>query len=177
MFRDRCGHQDSKQPIILVAHYFKGYDGYFVLNYLYDNNLLPRTIFTGCKIMCLNIEPLNIKFIDSINFLSMALSKFPATFELKELKKGYFPHLFNTLLNQNYIGPMPDVCFYKPNTMMEEDRNKFVLWHNSEIQMHKVFNMQQELVSYCISDDTILREGCQKYRDMCQEMIYIDRFM
>jgi hypothetical protein len=38
----------------------------------------------------------------------MGLSKIPKTLNLKELKKGFFPHLFNIPENQNYIGPMPE---------------------------------------------------------------------
>ncbi len=34
----------------------------------------------------------------------MALSKMPKTSGLSELKKGYFPHLFNTPDNQKYVG-------------------------------------------------------------------------
>jgi hypothetical protein len=32
------------------------------------------------------------------------LSKMPKTFGLSELKKGYFPHLFNTPDNQKFVG-------------------------------------------------------------------------
>ena len=177
VFRDRCGHQDIKQPLILVAHYFKGYDGYFVLRYLNDNNLLPHIILTGSKIMLLDIESLNIKFIDSINFLPMPLSKFPATFNLSELKKGYFPHKFNTLPNQAYIGLMPDIQHYQPDKMSEEARTQFLQWHASETMARKNFDLQQELKDYCISDVTILREGCQKYRALCLEMFTMDPFV
>jgi hypothetical protein len=36
----------------------------------------------------------------------MALAKLPKCFDLIELRKGYFPHFFNTLENQNYYGYM-----------------------------------------------------------------------
>ena len=172
VFQERCGHPDAKQPIILVAHYFKGYDGYFVLSYLYRNHLLPHPIFTGSKIMCLDVQPLNIKFIDSINFLPMALCKFPATFGILEMKKGYFPHLFNTMPNQTYIGRMPDSCHYQPDMMTEEGRNEFFKWYNTKVSANYHFNMQEELKSYCASDVAILREGCEKYRALCKEMFY-----
>lgn len=39
----------------------------------------------------------NVKFIDSLNYVPMVLSKLPKAFDLKPtLKKGYLPHLFNT---------------------------------------------------------------------------------
>ena len=44
-------------------------------------------------------------FLDSYQFLHMRLANFPETFGLTEMKKGYFPHLANTLANQKYLGP------------------------------------------------------------------------
>ena len=42
---------------------------------------------------------LNIRLLDSLNFLNMPLSQPPKSFELVEMKKGYFPHLYNTQEN------------------------------------------------------------------------------
>ena len=56
----------------------------------------------------------NIKFLDSLFFISMALSEFANSFELNELKKGFFPHSFNNPENQSYIGSYPDKKFYEP---------------------------------------------------------------
>ena len=44
--------------------------------------------------MSMEIQALRIKFIDSLNFVASALSAFPKTNGLKELKKG----LLSTLL-------------------------------------------------------------------------------
>ena len=38
----------------------------------------------------------NKRFIDSYLFIPIPLSKFPTTFNLKELKKGYFPHFLTS---------------------------------------------------------------------------------
>ena len=46
-----------------------------------------------------------VLFLDSYQFLHMRLASFPDTFGLTEMKKGYFPHLANTLANQRYVGP------------------------------------------------------------------------
>ena len=59
----------------------------------------------------------NIRIMDSHNFVASPLSAFPKTFGLNELKKGYFPHYFNTNENQNYIGPIPDIKFYGADIM------------------------------------------------------------
>ena len=49
---------------------------------------------------------LNIRMIDSLNFLPMNLAKLPSTFGLEAMRKDYFPHLLNTTKNHNYIGPI-----------------------------------------------------------------------
>ena len=51
-------------------------------------------------------------FLDSINHIPGRLADFPKTFGFTELKKGYFPHYFNTPENQNYVGPIPDIKYY-----------------------------------------------------------------
>jgi len=85
-----------------------------ILKYLVDNTLKPFTIYNGTKLMLLEIKYLNIRIIDSSNFRQGPLSSFPKTFGLKELKKGYFPHFFNTV---EYIGILPDKKHYGFETM------------------------------------------------------------
>ena len=86
------------------VHNFKGYDWYFIFKYLYDDKVRPGLIMTGAKIMEMTVAESDIRFIDSLNFLPMPLSKFPKTFGLTELVKGYFPHFINTEENQHYVG-------------------------------------------------------------------------
>lgn len=92
-------------------------------------------------------KKLNIKIIDSLNFLPMALSKLPACFGLNELKKGYFPHLFNTKENQSYVGPLPELKFFSPDTMSTSARITFLKWY--EEHSTDEFDFQQEILSYC----------------------------
>ena len=100
-------NQEDLEKVIVVAHNFKGYDGYFILEELYNQHVTNlQQIVNGAKILSLEIP--NVKFIDSMNFFQMALSNFPKTFGIRELKKGFFPHFFNTQRNQNYVRYMPD---------------------------------------------------------------------
>ena len=93
----------------------------------------------------------------------MSLSKMPKTFGLSELKKGYFPHFFNTPANQNYIGDYPQSSFYGTDFMSVEENVKFLEWH--ERQKFKTFNLQRELEEYCRSDVDILLKSCLKFRE------------
>ena len=68
------------------------------------NAIKYDVIYRGAKSLSLKVPNWGIKFIDSLNFIPMALAKFPKTFGQDELCKGYFPHAFNKEENQNYIG-------------------------------------------------------------------------
>ena len=165
-------HQDC----IVVAHNFQGYDGYFIQNYLNENGVKYEVILRGAKILSMTVPMFNIKFIDSLNFIPMGLAKFPKTFGMSELCKGYFPHLFNKEENQNYVGPIPPVDDYSPNTMKPEDREAFLSWHKEQRDNGYVFNFKEEIVKYCRSDVDILRKCCMEFREMLCEITDIDQF-
>ena len=107
----------------------------------------PEVIPNGSMVMTIRHKALGIRVIDSLNFLPMALSKLPASFGQTELKKGYFPHLFNTRQNQSYVGPLPDAKFYSPDTMTAPARTAFLAWHQAQSQQE--FNFQEEMEAYC----------------------------
>nr|CAI5858649.1 unnamed protein product [Callosobruchus analis] len=70
------------------------YDTQFILHHIMTKtDLKPELIIQGTKLLLLSVE--NVKFIDSLNYFPMPLSKLPKAFGLQGLKKGYFPHLFN----------------------------------------------------------------------------------
>lgn len=110
-----------------------------------------------------------MKFIDSMNFKLMALSKIPKAFNLSELAKGYFPHLFNKCENQKIIlNRLPDINYYNPGGMMPEDRHEFMAWYDEH--QHDCFQFEEEIIKYCRSDVDILRRGSLKFRSIFMQM-------
>ena len=156
-----------------LAHNAKGYDSYFILKWCIDNGFKPYCIYNGAKIMMMEIPQLRIKIIDSLNFIQQPLASFPKTFGLNELKKGYFPHYFNKICNQNYIGEMPSKKHYGYNQMKTQDRQKFLQWYDDRVNENYVFDFKKELIEYCRSDVDILRRCMLKFRQnfMNQENI------
>ena len=148
-----------------IAHSAKSFDAQFILKYCVDNAIKPFCIYNGTKIMYIAIKEFNVRFIDSINFVNSALGTFPGTFGLKELEKGYFPHLFNTPENQTYFGPIPPKYYYDPDHMKPEKRKNFLTWYVERVAENYVFNFKKELVAYCWSDVDILRRGMMTLRD------------
>jgi len=161
-----------KGRIMVFAHNLRGFDGSFILKYIHQQGIKPQVIMNGTKIMYMKTH--NIQYKDSLNFLPMALSALPKTFGLHELKKGYYPHLFTTPQTMDYIGPLPAIEYYTPDKMKTQQRTDFLNWHREQTEQNKVFNLQKELVDYCESDVTILRQACMQFRDRWIDATGID---
>ena len=137
---------------IVVAHNFQGYDGYFIKDYLIQNAIQYEIIYRGAKSLSLKVPDWDIRFIDSINFIPMALAKFPKTFGQDELCKGYFPHMFNKDENQNYVGPIPCQNDYGVNFMKPGERDAFIAWHDEQVANNYRYDFREEIIKYCRSD-------------------------
>nr|DAC81407.1 TPA_asm: PolB-C [Rhodactis coral adintovirus] len=107
----------------------------------------------------------------------MLLKALPKTFGLTELKKGYLPHFFNRLKNQDYIGPIPPIEDYDPDSMSKKERNEFLTWHQELQNRNYVFDFHKELIEYCRSDVDILRRCCLKFKELMQETCDLDPFL
>ena len=184
MNKERTGVEASEDDfddpeVLAIAHNNQGYDIYFIMQYMIKNGIKPHNLIrNGGKILQL-VEPISkVKFIDSLSFLPMPLSKMPSTFNLKEMEKGYFAHFFNKKLNQTYEGTLPDMDDFGYDTMMPAARAKFEKWYNDMIELQEKgeykFNFQKELVAYCRSDVDILMQGCSEFRRLFKEITYID---
>ena len=160
-----------------IAHNGKGYDYQFIIRWIYEyTDYQPFLIFAGAKIMYMSIPDLKIRFIDSLNFLTMPLKRMPKTFGEKELKKGFFPHWFNRKENWNYEGPMPDKKEFHYNSFKDKDRKEFLKWYDKKVESNYIWNQKKEMEEYCISDVDILRKCCLKLRSLYIEICEIDPF-
>ena len=98
----------------------------------------------------------------------MPLSKFPATFGISELEKGFFPHLFNRKENWDYVGHIPDIQHFGIEGMNPKMREKVIEWH--EAQKGKVWSFREEMEKYCKSDVLILQQGCRIFRELVMQV-------
>ncbi|WAR09982.1 ZN358-like protein [Mya arenaria] len=152
-----------------ICQNFKGYDSYPILHYLHENAVLPEVITTGSKYMSINVPVCNMRMIDSLNFIPMALADMPGSFGETELAKGYFPHLFNRKENQKVVLPhLPGLHYYTPYSMKPEARTKFLKWY--EENKNTPFDFQREILRYCQSDVDILRKCCLKFRALFMDL-------
>ena len=81
---------DRDRPISVTFHNLKGFDGMFIIEQLYQQQRpVENQLTVGAKVLSFQSGPLTFK--DSLCFLRMRLSAFSSTFNLTELKKGFFP--------------------------------------------------------------------------------------
>ena len=159
---------DSEREIIIAFHNLKGFDSVFILNELYQQQReVTEQLTVGAKVLSFRSGPL--KFIDSLSFLPMPLASFPSTFNLTEMKKGFFPHLFNTPDNQNYVGRIPDVEFYDPDGMKPEKKEELLNWHSEQVRHNVPFDFQHEMIEYCKSDVALLKAACEAFQKEFQQ--------
>ena len=167
---------NGNQPLTVLAHNFKGYDSYPIIDALNRRRLDFQQLRTGGKVINLQFG-INISMIDSVSFFQMPLAKLPKTFGLTELKKGYFPHLFNTPENQTYKGPIPAMEYYMPEVMKPgDDLDAFVKWHHEQSSKQVEFDFQKELLDYCKSDVKVLQEACMKFKRDFQDKAHFCPF-
>ena len=161
------------RPVIAIFHNLKGYDGMFFLQYCYRTHReVEDQITVGTKILSFKSD--RVTFKDSLCFLPFPLANFPSTFGIEELCKGFFPHKFNTLENQDYNGPMPDIAHYDPDGMSAKKKEEFERWYAEKVATHYRFVLRREMEAYCESDVKLLKAGCQKFREEFKQKAEFD---
>ena len=157
---------ESHQNFTVLAHNARGFDSLFLLNYCIHNSVFPGVIYSGSKIMHMHVKDnLNIRLIDSLNFLPFRLKDFPKALDLPcTVRKYDFPHAFSCRENFSYEGPYPEAHFYNPDNMNPKERAEFLEWHSG--LEGKIFNFQNQMLLYNRNDVEILRLGCLKFRQL-----------
>jgi len=116
----------------------------------------------------------HIQFLDSVSHMPMPLRKLPEGFEL-QASKSWFPNMFNTKANLDYVGPIPDIEYYGADEMSERERREFMAWYNE--QKRKIFDSRRVLEQYCQDDVTVLRQACRVFKREFLEIENIEVFL
>ena len=120
-----CKPRNNIDKIVAIAHNAKSFDSQFLLNHTIKRKLTPNILFNGTKIICMRVQ--HFLFMDSLNFLPMALRNFPKAFGL-HAQRGFYPHYFNTMAKLTYVGEYPEVSYYGVDTMKGQERSDFLAW-------------------------------------------------
>lgn len=96
-------------------------------------------------------------------FLPFPLASFPDTFNLTELKKGFFPHAFNLPHHQEYVGQIPALEFFDPESMSDKKQKELEEWHADQVKRGVQYDFAWEMEEYCRSDVALLQAGCEAF--------------
>ncbi len=80
----------------------------------------------------------------------------------------FFPHFFNTAANQEHVGAYPPPDMYGCDYMHPKDREEFYDWYHRT--RDGLFDFKKEMVDYCRSDVSILRQSALKFRQIIFDM-------
>ena len=158
---------NNMRRISILAHNLSSYDGILLADTLYELGHDPHVIMTGQKILSLTIKNKQISFSDSLRYIPYGLAKFPETFNLKEMCKGYFPYTFVTRETFGYNGVVPPTEFFVGFGDSEREKVKKEQVLGKMREEGYVWNLNKELLDYCTSDVYLLTMGFSKFTRQC----------
>ena len=163
----------KERKVFVFAHNMRGFDSLFILQLLYDKGYkVEKMLSMGAKF--LSFQCGNMIFRDSLNFFNMPLERLPATFNLKEAHKGFFPYSYISEDKINYIGEYPKAEDYHPERMNEKRRKEFLAWHKEKVDSGAIFDCQKELSAYLKSDVQVLTQSMETFAKEMKELTGID---
>ena len=83
----------KERKVFVFAHNMRGFDSSFILQLLYDKGYKVEKVLS-MRAKFLLFQCGNVIFRDSLNSFNMPLERLPATFNLKEAHKGFFPYSY-----------------------------------------------------------------------------------
>jgi len=158
---------------ICVAHNGSGYDTRLVFEEAVQLNPEYKIVPTarGCKFMQIQVG--HTVFRDSMLHLRGSLANLAKDFFGPNvgLRKGHFPHLFNSVEHYDYHGPLPDKSYFDLSFIIKnkDQLDEFHTWYSERSQQPWCF--KEELIAYCQNDVLILAELMKAYHD-----ILVDKF-
>ena len=160
---------EENRGCIVIAHNMSRYDGCFLMDYVLKNSIVPtNVIYKGTKCILWLVPKLNLKFIDSLSFLPMALDKLPVTLGVPMESKKFFPIFFNQNKWRTYKGVFPSEEYFNTGSMDRKKYAEFLEWYN--IKKNTTFDLQKTLYEYCSHDVTILRTCILTFRHLVMDL-------
>lgn len=145
-----------------LAHNSSGYDSRLLFEVVCTKlKTEPSPLMKGSKFMRMEVG--NSIFQDTLFHLNNSLKNLGKAYGLPT-EKGYFPHLFSTLENLDYEGPLPakeyfDLAF---TCKTEQDFIDFNKWHD---EYNGTWNYLYQRKLYCRNDVIMLQQIVKIYHD------------
>lgn len=139
---------------IWLAHNAASYDSRLIFDCLVSrkNALSIHPTLNGGKFMEIRVGS-KIFFRDSRLHLTGSLSSLAKDFGL-ESKKGHFPHLFNSIKNYQYNGPIPARKHYDLSSFKtDKEFESFSKWHQECAELYKINHVNDSYSDYQYYDE------------------------
>ena len=163
----------KERKVFVFAHNMRGFDSSFILQLLYQKGYkVEKVLSMGAKF--LSFQCGNVIFRDSLNFFNMPLERLPATFNLTEAHKGFFPYSYISEDKLSYVGPYPSADEYHPERMNEKRRKEFLAWHKEKVDSGAIFDCEKKLSAYLKSDVQVLTQAMETFASEMIELTGID---
>ncbi len=120
----------------------------------------------GRKILFLEIKELQLKFITSNSYLEGNEHQIAEQYEII-FTKHFFPSHFNSTINYNYCGDVPNLDFFltfNDSTSEKKEKECFV---NNLRQENYLWNFEKEIVRCCDENVWLLTFCCLKFLKEC----------
>lgn len=167
--------QATGQRIHLFAHNAAKFDSFLIVRaFIKLRSDTPKILFKGLKILSMSVG--RVSWRDSFTYLQCSLARVPKLCGLDEdlVKKGHFPHEFNTPENRNYDGPIPPKDAFGFKYATPDKIAEFEAWYVGEkARLEReglTYNLKQEMIDYCINDVVVLREGFLKFNENVEKL-------
>ena len=157
---------------ICYAHNASGYDTRLIFDVATKmETTTQKPIMRGCKFIKFSIGKTH--FHDTLLHLQGSLRGLAKEYcSHVQLEKGYFPHLFNSVENYGYVGPIPDLDYFDLSFTIKDDKefDSFMAWYDTW-KGRTDWNFNAELEKYCINDVEVLCEIMKAHHQ-----ILVDKF-
>lgn len=160
----------NKGHSICLAHNASGYDTRLLFNSLTRRASCPKLepLLRGGKFMELKVNK-KLVFRDSMLHIPGSLKRLAVDFLGPNVaQKGFFPHLFNSVDNYSYVGPIVPKDFFDASYFStEQDWQEFNDWYDS---YSGDWNFMEQLKLYCRNDVHVLALICKAYDEICMDL-------
>jgi DNA polymerase type B, organellar and viral len=169
----------TRKRLVFIAHNASGFDNTIILQEIYRNGLKPNKIFyRGSKILLLEVSR-RLRFLCSYLFLPFSLRDLAKNFGL-ECEKLYFPYLMNRDQYLTQLVPFPSAAMFNPDSLkpaaLKEFQNVYQETKQTFEQSGKLFDVSQELETYCQRDVIVLSKACEAFSHNFEEMTGVSPF-
>lgn len=160
--------------IDLFAHNGGKFDSFLAVRAFLENRVdMPDILFRGNKILKMKVK--RVSWFDSLTYLKCSLRQVPKLCGLSlDLRKGFFPHNWNTAEHRDYDGPLPPKESFGLKFHKADEIQEFEEWYDAEKSRLEeeglTYNLKDEMIAYCMDDVRVLRAGFLKFDKNVHEL-------